>query len=43
MKDFSTNKIFYCLFHNLQITRLHAHGEELPSLKLSHSYLTKGR
>ena len=34
---------FHCLPHDLLIAKLHQYGLDMPSLKLLHSYLTKGR
>ena len=36
-------KAFDCLPHELLITKLHAYGVDIPSLKLLDSYLTKQR
>ena len=35
------SKAFDCLSHELLVTKLHAYGVDIPSLKLLHSYLTK--
>ena len=35
------SKAFDCLPHELLVTKLHAYGVHIPSLKLLHSYLTK--
>ena len=35
------SKAFDCLPHELLVTKLHAYGVDIPSLKLLHSYLTK--
>ena len=37
------SKAFDCLPHELLITKLHAYGVDIPSLKLLDSYLTKQR
>ena len=37
------SKVFDFLPHDLLITKLHAYGLDMPSLKLLHSYLTKRR
>ena len=37
------SKAFDCLPHDLLIAKLHAHGLDMPSLKLLHFYLTKRR
>ena len=37
------SKAFDCLPYELLIAKLHAYGVDIPSLKLLHSHLTKGK